>query len=483
MNRCFQPSAADLESRPTRASGLHMEAAPSSTVFSGILEPERPRAALLVLFGVSLVFWMLPPPAARAVTLDEAVQSALANSPTLQAAESRIDSARAMLRQARSYYVPSVGVSAGYSVSDNPIQAFMMQLNQRTLDMMAQDFDPNNPDTTDNLRLSLGAQWRVFDRQRDAGRNMARFGAEASAAAFAAARNQLVHEITRGFFGVLQAKAFADVQAESVQSIEESLRIARERFEAGSAVRTDVLNLETQLAQANEDLIRARNGLQLAVAALNAGIGTDLISADTIQSPGTAALEAPPPQCTNPDAYEDRPELRAARLMRQVKEMDVRKARGGYAPTVSAFASYDLDSDVSSDFEGSYMAGVMAEVNLFDGARTRAAVQAAQAELEAARADEEQARLNLRLDLQQAFLGAQEAWERLNVTRKSLETAKEAQRIIQEQYQQGAADIALLLQTQVGVTAMQTRSVAAQYDYLTALSNLKRAKGELGSSQ
>ena len=44
---------------------------------------------------------------------------------------------------------------------------------------------------------------------------------------------------------------------------------------------------------------------------------------------------------------------------------------------------------------------------------------------------------------------------------------------------QGAADIALLLQTQVGVTAMQTRGAAAQYDYLTALSNLKRAKGEL----
>ena len=431
----------------------------------------------------SLAVLLLGGTAARAASLDEAVQAALANSPTLHAAEARIGSARAMLRQAQSYYLPSVGLSATYAASDNPIQSFMMQLNQRQLNMMDPAFNPNEPDDTDNLRLSLGAQWRVFDRQRDAGRNMARFGAEASAEMFAAARNQLVHEITRGFFGVLQARAFAAVQAESVKSIEESLRIARERFEAGSAVRTDVLNLETQLAQANEDLIRARNGLQLAVAALNAGIGAELVSADSIQSPGTAALEAPPPQCTNPEAYEDRPELRAARLMRRVKEMDVRKARGGYAPTASAFASYDLDSDVSSDFEGSYVAGVMVEINLFDGARTRAAVQAAQAELDAARADEEQARLNLRLDLQQAFLGAQEAWERLNVVRKSLETAREAQRIVQEQYQQGAADIALLLQTQVGVTAMQTRSVAAQYDYLTALSNLKRAKGELVNSQ
>jgi outer membrane protein len=428
-------------------------------------------AAAIALLGVA---------AARAVTLDEAVSAALENSPTLHAAESRIDSARAMLRQAQSYYLPSVGVSATYSISDNPIQAFMMQLNQRSLNMMDPAFDPNDPDDTDNLRMSLGAQWRVFDRQRDAGKHMARHGAEASAQAFAAARNQLVHEITRGFFGVLQAKAFVEVQAESAKSIAESLRIAHARFDAGSSVRTDVLNLETQLAQAEEDLIRARNGLQLAVAALNSGIGTELVAADTIQSPGAAALEAPPPQCTNPLAYEDRPEFRAAQLMRQVKESNLHKARGGYAPTVSAFASYDLDSDVSSDFENSYMAGVMAEVNLFDGARTRAAVQAAQAELATATADVEQARLNLRLDLQQAFLSSQEAWERLGVTRKSLETAKEALRIVQEQYEQGAVDVSLLLQTQVGVTAMQTRSVAAQYDYLTALSNLKRAKGELG---
>ena len=125
------------------------------------------------------------------------------------------------------------------------------------------------------------------------------------------------------------------------------------------------------------------------------------------------------------------------------------------------------------------MAGLQAEINIFDGARTRAAVQAAKAELAAAKADEDKARLNLRLDLQQAFLGTKEAWERLEVTRKSLETAEEARRIVQEQYQQGAADISILLQTQVGVTAMQTRNAAAQYDYLTALSNLKRANGEL----
>lgn len=419
-------------------------------------------------------------PAAQAVTLDDAVAAALENSPTLQAAEARIDSARAMLQQAKSYYYPAIGLSAAYTRSDNPIQAFMMQLNQRQLNMMDPAFDPNEPEDAENVRGSVGVQWRLFDRQRDAGKNMARYGAEASAQALAAARNQLVHEVTRGFYGLLQAQAFAKVQEKSAESIEESLRIARERFEAGSVVKTDVLNLETQLAQANEDLIRARNGARLAVAALNAAIGDDLVSPEQIEAPAMADLDAPPPKCTDELAFENRPELRAARLMRQVKEQDLRKAKGGYVPTVSAFGSYDLDSEDASDFQDSYVAGVMAEINVFDGARTRSAVRAARAELAAARADEAKARLNLKLDLQQAFLGAQEAWERLEVVRKSLETAEEARRIVQEQYQLGAADVSILLQTQVGATAMETRSAAARYDYLTALSNLKRAKGELG---
>ena len=425
----------------------------------------------------------LAAPAARAVTLDDAVAAALENSPTLQAAEARIDSAQAMLQQAQSYYYPSLGLSASYTRSDNPIQAFMMQLNQRQLNMQDPAFNPNDPEDAENVRGSVGAQWRLFDLQRAAGKNMARLGTEAGAQAFAAARNQLVHEVTRGFYSVLQAQAFADVQAKAIQSIEESLRIARERFEAGGAVKTDVLNLETQLAQANEDLIRARNGAQLALAALNAAIGDDLVAADAIAAPAEAELAAPPPKCKNERVFEDRPEFRAAQLMRRIKEQDVRKAQGGYAPTVSAFGSYDLDSEDASDFQDSYVVGVAAEINVFDGARTRAAVRAARADLAAARADEEKARLNLRLDLQQAFLGAQEAWERLEVVRKSLETAREARRIVQEQYQQGAVDVALLLQTQVGVTATETRAAAARYDYLTALSNLQRAKGELGNSQ
>ena len=86
---------------------------------------------------------------------------------------------------------------------------------------------------------------------------------------------------------------------------------------------------------------------------------------------------------------------------------------------------------------------------------------------------------NLRLDLKQAQLESGEAWERLEVTQRSVASAEEALRITSERYRQGAADVTDLLTAQVGLTATRSRSTAAYYDLLVAQSNLKRARGEL----
>ena len=283
--------------------------------------------------------------------------------------------------------------------------------------------------------------------------------------------------MTRSYYGLLQAQAFVEVRKESVASIEESLRVAGERFKAGSTVKTDVLNLEVELAGAREHLIRAENGVRLAAAALNMAVGTDLVGPDRLPDPRLDDA-APPPARPAADVVEQRPELKAARAVTRLREAEYRKARGEYAPRVSAFGSMDWDSDSLSDFERSYMAGIMASWDLFTGFRRGAGVAQARAEWTAARAAEQSARNKLRLDLEQAWLQAVEAWERVGVAAKSLASAEEALRITQEQYRQGAAEITVLLTAQVGLTAMRTRHVAGQYDYRIALSNLARAQGQ-----
>lgn len=427
--------------------------------------------------GLAVLFVLLAQlPGTFAVTLDECIVATLRNNPDVRAATERVQAARAAIKEAQSAYYPMLGSSATYARTDNPPQAFMMMLNQRSVSLQS---DFNNPPDTDNLALSLGVKYRLYDfGRRGLDNAMAKAGAEVSRLVLQGLQNDLIHQVTRGYHSVLQAGAFVTVQEESVKTFLESLRVANERLKAGGAVKTDVLNLEVQLAQAKEDLIRARNGVKLSLAALNTAIGTNLADSASMD----AKIDPPgvkPPDSEDMSVIQNRPELQAARKGAEIQQTALRKARREYLPTINAFGSMDWNSDVSTEFEHSYMVGAAAEVDLFDGFRRSAAVSGASARQRAAGAEAEKAANNLRLDLISASIQAGEAWERLDVIRKSIENAEESLRITQQRYQQGAADLPELLTAQMGLTGTRTRNVAALYDYLTALSNLERAKGKL----
>ncbi len=424
-----------------------------------------------------IIGWHGSPAGAAPASLDDCIRAALAGNSGLEAARERVAVAEAQMAQARSAWLPRAGVSAGYTLTDNAPQAFMMTLNQRRLNMTDPGMDFNHPGDTDNLRLSAGAQYRLYDPARSGRIGMAREGAAAAAEDLDARRNELIHRVTALFYGVLQAQAFARVQAEAVHSLEENLRVARDRFAAGAVVKTDVLNLEVQLAQGNEELIRVRNAERLALAAMTAALGGGPVSGEGLAAPAAEILPAPavPPA----EAYQGRPELAAARRMVAARQRELAAVRGQYGATVSAFGSQDWDTEPGDDFEDSYMAGVAAEWTLFTGGERKAAVRRAQADLRAAQADLEAATDQLRLDVEQARLQVSDAWERLDVTRKSVESAEESLRITRERYQKGAAPITELLIAQVARTATLTRQEAARYDYLTASSNAQRAAGEL----
>jgi outer membrane protein TolC len=224
-------------------------------------------------------------------------------------------------------------------------------------------------------------------------------------------------------------------------------------------------------------LIRARNGLQLAAAALNMAIGEELLKSSDL-----ADLSDPPEQSdrTNPAGkVESRPEWSAAQAQVRMAEAKVSRARRDYAPVLNAFGSVDWDTDPFRGAEQSYIVGAAVELNVFDGFRTRSGLARASAGLVAAQAEADKLGNMLRLDMTQSLLNEQEALERFEVAEKSLVSAGESLRITEERYKQGSADITELMAAQVGLIATRTRKVAAQYDRLIARANVERAGGRL----
>ena len=408
------------------------------------------------------------------ITLERCIQTAMEASPDIQSASARVAAAKAAVKEASSAYFPQVGLSGSWTRTDNPPQAFFMSLNQRRASLQ-NDF--NNPNDTENVRGSVVAQWRLFDSgRREADRLAASQGSKASEFMLEAVRNDLVYQISRAYYGILQVRSFVAVQEETIKSLSESLRVASERNQAGSALKTDVLNLDVQLSQAREELIRAKNGLKLGVAALNTAIGQTVVRVSDVADMQGQGVPAPSTNGTN-SVIDARPELRAMESRVRAMEAMVARARREYLPVVNGFGSVDWDSETLSGFEQSYIVGAAVELNIFDGQRNRAGVARAKAACAEVKAEAEKLRQALELDLTQAQLNEQEARERLEVAAKSLSSAEEALRITQERYQQGAAVISDLLTAQNGLTATRTRQVAAQYDCLIALANVERAMG------
>ena len=167
----------------------------------------------------------------------------------------------------------------------------------------------------------------------------------------------------------------------------------------------------------------------------------------------------------------------ASKKRSAIKEKTYKKARHEHYPTLDAYGSYDVNSGDLDDFENSYLVGVVAEWEFFSGFQKPNKAKSAKAEWQASKYEEQKLYNDLRLDLHQAYLSSTEAWQRVQVTEKSVESAEEAFRITSEQYKGGVADITILLTAQVGLTAQKTRNVAAYYDYLMAISNFERARG------
>jgi outer membrane protein len=418
----------------------------------------------------------------RALRLAEAVELALEKNPGLAGARQRVAAARAGLQQADAAFWPHVRVSTGYAATDNPVQAFMMTLNQRAFDFGA---DFNNPSTTDNWNSKLLAQYSLYDGGRNvATRQAARLGAEAFEQSFDAVRNELVFEVTRSFHTIGKAREFVHAAEAAVASMEANVKVARDRFEEGAALKSDVLDAEVRLSEAQENLVRARNALAIAETVFRNVVGVgerENVTAATEILP--ARLRGQNGNVVQSSDVSARPELLAAQKAVAAAERQVRAARSGHLPRVNAFASYVVDTGDARRYADSWVAGVSVEVDVFDGLLTRGKVAEAQARLEEAREQLRGLELALQLEARQAQLNVEESRARLATTGRAVEQAEESLEITKERYAAGLALLTQLLDAETALTAARQRRAAAEADVLIAEAAVEKALGRIWTGE
>jgi outer membrane protein TolC len=402
-------------------------------------------------------------------TLERSLDYALAHNPDARIARQRIAAAQAGLEQANAAFWPRVQVQSGYTRTDNPMMVFGDILAQRAYSYNAPPNFNSLPGVDDLDARGLVTLPLYAGGRTVAGRQAAEANTQAVELDSAAVRNALGFEVSRAFNTVLKTRQFVRAAEAEVGSFETNLAVANRRLDAGALLRSDVLDIEVRLAQAREDLVRARNASALAARALRNLLGIE--AGDFAVADEVPVIRAP---YGGDDA--ERPELAAARERERAAQAQVRGSRSGYQPRLSAFGSLDYDRGWVTGGDGrSYTAGVLAQWDLWDGLSTRAKVREARANLESAREERRKLRLAVDLEVEQARLDLSAASERLAVTAKTVEQAAESASLTRSRFEQGLALSTQLIDSETALLAARVRRAEAESDERIAIAALRKA--------
>ena len=396
----------------------------------------------------------------RVLSLTEALAVALRNRPDLVSASQNVAVAAATLRQAQAGRRPSVDSSAGYSTSTS---------NGEGRPRSNEADDHYSADAS--LRLLLYDFGKTPAQVRQAAASLVAAGEQ-----YRSALNDARYEVRTAFFNLTKAVQLVQVAEEAVRLNRERMEQAKAYAEVGRRTRYDVTKAEVDLGNSSLDLVTARGGLADARSALGRALGL-------AEEPQYATREEPAADFAG--RLDD-----IAGIMRRVHpDLAALKARetAAYAAVDEAIADLYPELSLSARYGWSggafpliwnWSAGANAAMNLFNGGRKTAAIDAAVARLHTARAAFAEREQALFLELSKAFSQLQSARERRTLTDLLTRQAAENLGLVQERYRVGRSSSLELTDAQVALTQARAKAVQALADYQTARAQIRHATGE-----
>ncbi len=432
--------------------------------------------ALLCIYSLNLSATQNP-----SYNLQQAIDYSISNNPNLQIMQEKIIQAETQLGIALSSFYPQIKTSLSYEHSDNPSRAFGMIISQRRLNF-SPSTDFNNPGGTDNYRPEISARYSLFRGGQDYFQTkVAQLGIEVATLQKTALRNQLVRSVSSTFYAYLASLEADKVAIRSINAVENELKQSQIRYEAGSTLRSDVLSLKVQLAEAQDKKIQTANAIEMTKASLKQLLGItaqqpfEIDSSNHWQLP---TIEHSFEQLLSL-ASQQRPETKAANKSVEMAQQQLNVALGAYLPKADAYVTYGSDSknlEFSSNRDN-VTAGVMVEMDIFSGFRDKQKVKKARHQLAIAEHSAKATQLNIENAVKSAHLKVLEALARVKVTTTSVTAAEEALRLVNEQRKAGTVTVTRYIEAEVARDKSHARNIAARFDALRAEAELSQAVG------
>jgi outer membrane protein TolC len=409
-------------------------------------------------------------------TLEKSISQALENSYKIKARNERIEQATNVMKQARADFLPKLGTAYSYNrLSEPPIS--------RTSTLFGTSI-PLIVGTEDNFR------WTWFLRQPlftgfalTSSYRLAELGIDQSQLESDLEKLDLVLRVKEAYFNILGADKAAEVAGTTVESLTQTVKVARSFFEVGMIPINDVLKAEVELANAEQSLVRAKNLVQTTRSSFNTVLVRPVNAPVEVEDILVYKPEVGDFDTFEKKALENRPEIKILDVNILQTDQQIRLAKSKYYPEVSFTYQYISEGDEAAVKGSRYVdanhweALVVANWTFWEWGKTYFAgreKESLKRQLLETKADAED---GIRLQVKQATLDLDSSAKNIPTTQKGVDAGEENLRVNAERYKAQVSTITDLLDAQTLLARSRLDYYRALYDHNLAKARLERALG------
>ena len=287
---------------------------------------------------------------------------------------------------------------------------------------------------------------------------------------------EIVYNVERAYYGLLESLRDARVARETLDRYEEHLRRAKIFYEVGSTPYFDVTAAEVDKSKARIALIQGESGIRKARTVLYNALGLpasidygiqDLLDYEEVQIPFEEVLS---------QAFTWRGDLKAA--SREVVQIsrEIHLLGRQNAPLLGARGSYRVGGTDPGD-KDAWSLGMELSIPLYDGGVTEEKLRKTRGTLERKKAQEALLRQNVVLQVEQAWLSLQEAEESIRVAALAKRQAEEKLALATERYGVGMGSSIEITDANESMSDAARDYNRALYTYSMARAGLRYATG------
>lgn len=411
----------------------------------------------LALFTAGLLTIAAPVALAapQELTLGDSIAAAVRNNPALKMAGADRDKAAWSVDEAEASRWPSLSLGSTYS-------------RQPGMDGQIGD------GVTNSVRLN----WQLYSGGRVDGQvSQAEQSLQSAEAGVAKAEQQVRLDAAAAYFTVLQNNNLLAVNEQTVKNLREHMKTAQEKYAVGLVAKSDMLRAEVEVANAEQNLIKARNAYELSLAGLKNVIGLDQAAEVALTDTLTYEKYDKTLDESLAQARQTRPELAQAQAAVNMAGSGVKIAESGKLPTLSFGVSKGWNETLLPQDNGNWSMNLTASWNIFDAGVTGSRIKQAGAGLEKARQQASHTEDAVELEVRQFYLTMQEAEKRLSTTDVAVAKAEEDLAIARTKYDAGVGTNIDVIDAQLALTQAKTNYYQALYDFNVNKAKLTKAVG------